>query len=270
VSARPITFLSDYGYEDEFAGVCRGVIAGIAPEASVTDLTHGIDPGDVRGGALALRRALPFCPAGVHLAVVDPGVGGDRRAVAVRTGDGERLLVGPDNGLLAPAAEALGGAAEAFDVGASPARLQPVSATFHGRDVFAPVAARLALGEAPEEHGERIDPAVLTGLELPVAEIASGRIAAQVLGSDRFGNVALNVAAAELPGSLAPGQRLKLELPATGTVEVPFARSFGEVAAGEPLVYEDSGGNLAIAVNRASAEQLLMLAVDDEVVLRPG
>ena len=140
-----ITFLSDYGLEDEFAGVCHGVIAGICPDARVIDLTHGIPRHDVRAGALVLRSALPYLPRGIHLAVVDPDVGAERRAVAIRSAD-DRMLVGPDNGLLSLAAQAAGGVVEAVDIARSPFRLEPVSATFHGRDIFAPVAARLGRG----------------------------------------------------------------------------------------------------------------------------
>src|ERR671939_1055083 len=142
--ARVITFLSDYGHDDDFVGVCHGVIARIAPDARVIDVTHGIPRHDVRSGALVLRRALPYLPPGVHLAVVDPEVGAERRAVAVRTAEEGRLMVGPDNGLLSLAAQRFGGAVEAVDVGRSQHRLRPVSATFHGRDLFAPVAAHLA------------------------------------------------------------------------------------------------------------------------------
>src|SRR6476661_5582708 len=155
-----ITFLSDYGLEDEFAGVCHGVIAGICPDARVIDLTHGIPRHDVRAGALVLRSALAYLPRGIHLAVVDPDVGAERRAVAIRCDDG-RMLVGPDNGLLSLAAQAAGGIVEAVDIARSPFRLEPVSATFHGRDLFAPVAARLAL-ETPIEN---------TGLPVPVDDL---------------------------------------------------------------------------------------------------
>lgn len=147
-----ITFLSDYGLLDEFVGICHAVIARRCPPARVIDLTHAIPRHDVRAGAVVLAAAVPFLPPGVHLAVVDPGVGAEgahgRRAVALRTADGDRLLVGPDNGLLMPAAARLAGVSEAVDIGASPERLEPVSRTFHGRDIFAPVAAALA-GGAP-------------------------------------------------------------------------------------------------------------------------
>ena len=142
-----ITFLSDYGQLDEFVGVCHGVMARRCPSARVIDLTHAIPRHDVRSGAIVLRSALPFLPAGVHLAVVDPGVSAigrhARRAVAIRTVEQDHVLVGPDNGLLMPAAERLAGVAEAVDIGESPERLRPVSRTFHGRDIFAPVAAAL-------------------------------------------------------------------------------------------------------------------------------
>ena len=156
--AAPITFLSDYGHADDFVGVCHGVIARIVPEARVIDVTHGVARHDVRSGALILRRALPFFPPGVHLAVVDPQVGSERRAIALRTADEDRLLVGPDNGLLALAARRFGGAVEAVDIGRSQLRLEPASATFHGRDIFAPVAAHLAGGCALAAAGEPVDP----------------------------------------------------------------------------------------------------------------
>src|SRR5918993_4038990 len=155
--ARPITFLSDYGLSDEFVGVVHAVIARIAPEAPVIDLTHGIPRQDVETGARVLARSLPYAPAGVHLAVVDPEVGARRRAVALRTAEEDRLLVGPDNGLLMAAAERFGGIAEVVEISASPWRLEPVSATFHGRDLFAPVAARLAAGGRLADAGAPLD-----------------------------------------------------------------------------------------------------------------
>src|SRR5437660_9345905 len=187
-----ITFLSDYGLEDEFAGVCHAVIAGICPEARVIDLTHGIPRHDVRAGALVLRSALPYLPSGVHLAVVDPDVGAERRAIAISTAD-NRVLVGPDNGLLSLAAEVAGGVVEAVDIARSPFRLEPVSATFHGRDIFAPVAARLAAGAALAEAGQPCDPDELVRVELPRPQFANGVLLAHALYIDRFGNVQLDV-----------------------------------------------------------------------------
>ena len=187
--ARPITFLSDYGYDDEFAGVCKAVIARIAPEARVVDLTHGIARHDIRQGAAVLANALPFAPPGVHLAVVDPEVGTERRAVAVRVADEDRVLVGPDNGLLWPAIERLGGPREAADISLSPFRLEPLSATFHGRDVFAPVAATLAQGATLREVGTPLAPDALTTLESSQARIEDGRTLAHVAYFDGYGNV---------------------------------------------------------------------------------
>ena len=198
---RCVTFLSDYGTDDDFVGVCHAVIAGIAPEARVIDLTHGIGRHDIRQGALTLARALPFAPAGVHLAVVDPMVGAQRRAVALRCADEDRILVGPDNGLLMPAAAAFGGAVEAVDVARSPHRLEPVSATFHGRDLFAPVAAHLAAGAPLAGAGDPLPVEELTALALPSARVADGRVEAHALAFDGFGNVQLDVTHDQLAGS---------------------------------------------------------------------
>jgi S-adenosylmethionine hydrolase len=271
---RPITFLSDYGYDDEFAGVCRAVIAQIAPGAPVIDLTHGIGRQGIRHGALALANSLSFCPPGVHLAVVDPGVGTERRAVAVRPGSAgsaadDRLLVGPDNGLLGPALQRLGGATEAVDLARSPFRLEPVSATFHGRDLFAPVAAHLALGATLGEAGESIEPASLAKLELPQPRIEADRVVAHALHADRFGNVALDLGPEDLgDGPLAPGARLEVRAP-DGRFEATWARTFANVERGDLLLYEDSTRTLALSVNGGSAAGLLDLDPDDEVELRP-
>src|SRR4051794_37595572 len=184
-----LTFLSDYGLLDEFVGVCHGVIARLAPEVRVIDITHGVARHDVRAGALMLDGALPYLPAGVHLAVVDPEVGGRRRAVALRCAEEDRMLVGPDNGLLSLAAERFGGAVEAAEISRSPWRLEPVSATFHGRDLFAPVAAHLAAGEPLAAAGDPLDVADLVALELPSARVEAGALVVHALASDRFGNV---------------------------------------------------------------------------------
>ena len=253
-----ITFLSDYGLEDDFVGICHGVIAGICPDARVIDLTHGIARGDVRSGALILRNALRYVPAGVHLAVVDPGVGSERRGVALRLADG-RLLVGPDNGLLSPAATAGGGVAEAVDIGASPFALEAVSATFHGRDIFAPVAARLAGGATLAAAGVRIDADSLVALELPRAEVVDGVMVAHVTYVDRFGNVQLD---AEEPG-FEPGREFEL-----AGVRARYLRTFADASAGEVMLYEDSSRRLAVAVNQGDAAVRLGLAVGDELRIR--
>jgi hypothetical protein len=262
-----ITFLSDYGRDDDFVGVCHGVIAGIAPEARVIDVTHGIERHDVRTGALVLRRALPYFPAGFHLAVVDPEVGGERRAVAVRTAEGDRILVGPDNGLLALAVERFGGAAEAVDIARSPHRLEPSSATFHGRDLFAPVTAHLAAGAPLAGAGDPIDPAELTPLSMPAARRDdNGGLIAHALAFDRFGNVMLDVEHAELAGS---GLRLGHRVTVNDEL-AHYATTFVDVPPGELLLYEDAYRTLALAVNRGSAAHHLGLDLDAEVRIRPA
>jgi S-adenosyl-L-methionine hydrolase (adenosine-forming) len=260
VSGPFITFLSDYGLEDDFVGVCHGVIAGICPDAIVIDLTHGIARGDVRAGARILAAGLRYLPRGVHLAVVDPGVGSDRRGVALRLADG-RLLVGPDNGLLSLAGRAGGGVVEAADIGASPFALQPVSATFHGRDIFAPVAARLADGATLADAGAPIDPAALVELSLPRAEVVDGVLVAHVLDIDRFGNVQLDV---EEPAFERDG------LFEVAGERVRYFRTFVDTAAGELFLYEDSSRCLAVAVNQGDAAARLGVAVDDELRIRPA
>ncbi len=267
---RPISFLSDYGLKDEFAGVCHGVIAGIAPEARVTDITHGIVRHAVRQGAVVLANALPFMPAGAHLAIVDPGVGSTRWPVAIRLAEDDRLLVGPDNGILSLACERLGGAVEAIDLTTSPMRLKPVTATFHGRDLFAPVAANLALGASLPEAGEPVDPASLTRIELPEPRIYPDRIVAHVLYVDGFGNLALNLGHEQLASTfLRLGNRVAVAA-GRSNVTVSFGRTFADVGAGQGIMYEDSSRSLALAVNRESAAELLELAPDDEVVLSPA
>jgi S-adenosyl-L-methionine hydrolase (adenosine-forming) len=265
---RPITFLSDYGYEDEFAGVCRAVISQIVPGAPVIDLTHGIGRQDVRQGAIALANALPSCPPGVHLAVVDPGVGSDRRAVAVETGEG-RFLVGPDNGLLSRALDRLGGPSAAVELSRSPFRLEPVSATFHGRDLFAPVAAHLSLGARLDEAGEAIEPGSLTILDLPTPEVGGDEVVAHAIHTDGYGNVELDLDASMLAsGPLREGERLEIRAP-DGRFEGLWARTFADVAPGELLLFEDSSGAMALAVSGGSAAGLLDLEPDREVILRP-
>jgi S-adenosylmethionine hydrolase len=269
VAPRPITFLSDYGNDDEFAGVCRAVIARIAPDARVIDLTHGIPRHAVRQGAAVLANALPYAPPGVHLAVVDPGVGGGRRGVAVRTADDDRVLVGPDNGLLVVAAERFGGVAEAVDLSHSPFSLEPVSATFQGRDVFAPVAARLALGADLDEAGDPIDSTSLVVMAPTVPQLSPERILAHVTSVDRFGNASLDLThqhLSEMPLKL--GETIGVEA-GEEPVEAIVGMTFEDVEPGRMLLYEDSYGSLALAVNRGSAAELLELSPGAEVVLRP-
>lgn len=264
-----ITFLSDYGYSDEFVGVCHGVLATWCPQAQVIDITHGIARHDIRAGAVALRGAVGYMPPGVHLAVVDPDVGMPRRAVALRTAARNHLLVGPDNGLLALAAERLGGVVEAVDVGQSPYRLEPVCATFHGRDIFAPVAAALAGGAQLSGVGEPFAPGGLVGLDLPQSRIEEdGALVAQVRAIDRFGNTQLNVDHRDLTDfGLAMGVAVGIEV-VDGSFEARYVSAFGEGAPDELLVYEDAQQQLAIAINRGSASERLDLGLDSEVRLR--
>jgi S-adenosylmethionine hydrolase len=265
--SRPITFLSDYGYADEFAGVCRAVMARITPDARITDITHGLRRHAVRQGAVLLANSLPYAEPGIHLAVIDPGVGSDRRPVAVGVADEGRVLVGPDNGVLGLAIERLGGPRAAVDLTASPFRLQPVTTTFHGRDLFAPVAAHLAAGAQIAEVGEAIALDSLTRLALPEPRVYSDRVVAHVLYVDGFGNVTLNLGHEDLSSTfLRLGRRVSVD---TGgvTVSMPFARTFSDVGEGQALLYEDSARALALAVNRHSAAEMLGLAPDDEVTL---
>jgi S-adenosylmethionine hydrolase len=264
-----ISLLTDYGYEDEFVGICHAVIRGIAPDIPVVDITHGIQRYGVRQGAIVLRNSLPYVPAGVHVAIVDPQVGTERRGVAVRTGDG-RILVGPDNGLLSLAWEASGGVVEAVDISRSPHRLEPVSATFHGRDIFAPVAARLASGAELADAGQHVDPDELQVLDLPHAQVREGEVTAHVLLVDRFGNASLDVGHNELAGSgLALGKAVEIEVRAGERFIATFAQTFADVRPGDVILYEDAYRTLAIAVNRGDAAAALKLAPDATVTLRP-
>jgi S-adenosylmethionine hydrolase len=269
-----ITFLSDYGHDDEFVGVCHGVIVRRCPDARVIDLTHVVPRHDVRSGAILLRAALPYLPPRVHLAVVDPGVSAagpsGRRAVALRTIEQDRLLVGPDNGLLMPAAERLGGVAEAVDIGASPECLQPVSRTFHGRDIFAPVAAALAAGEPLTSVGEPLDVGELRRMGIPSAELSADTLTAHVLRSDTFGNLILNASneqLVELGATL--GDTLTVRHEGARHTAV-YVATFADVTPGELLIYEDAQRMVSLAVNRGSAAQLLGADQDDELLILPA
>jgi len=264
-----ISFLTDYGHEDEFVGVCHAVMRDIAPDVPIVDLTHGITRYGVRQGAIVLRNALPYVPVGVHVAIVDPQVGTERRGVALRTGDG-RALVGPDNGLLSLAWETCDGVVEAVDISRSPHRLEPVSATFHGRDIFAPVAARLAAGAELAEAGQHVEPDELQVLALPQPNVGEGEVRAHVLLVDRFGNASLDVGHADLAGSgLALGRPVEIEVAGGERFIATFAQTFADVRPGDVILYEDAYRMLAVAVNRGDAGAALRLSPDARVVLRP-
>jgi S-adenosylmethionine hydrolase len=262
---RPITFLSDYGHDDEFAGVCHSVIAWLAPDARVTDISHGVPRQGVLRGALMLQRSLPFAAPGVHLAVVDPGVGTRRRPVVIRTRNEGRLLVGPDNGLLIPAAERFGGAAEAVDITRSQFALDGAGGTFDGRDLFAPVAAKLAAGAALADAGEPFDPGDLRRLKLPLPSLEGQALRCQVLDVDGYGNAATNAIPEDVPG-LGPG--MSVQVTGAANVRLPYVIAFADVEPGLPLLFTDSSGALAFGVNLGSAAERFRLRPGDEIILR--
>jgi S-adenosylmethionine hydrolase len=266
--SRPIVFLSDYGLSDEFAGICRAVALRIAPESQVVDLTHSIPPQDVLRGALVLARSVPFLSSdAVVLAVVDPGVGTPRRPVAVETAHGG-LMVGPDNGLLSLAWQEQGGPTRAVEVVSEEVVLNPVSATFHGRDIFAPAAAHLAAGMPLGRLGPAIDPGGLVRVAVPSPNVEPGRVDGEVLGVDRFGNVQLSVRPDDLRVAGLEGQP-RLEVAARGgATDVRRANTFGDVAPGEFALIINSSGWLAVVVNRGSAGEELGLVAGDPVTVR--
>ena len=275
---RPVVFLSDFGLDDAFVGTCHAVMKCIAPGLDVTDLTHGIGPQQVLQGALALHAAAPYLPAdAIVLAVVDPGVGSARRAIAVRGAD-RRFYIGPDNGLLLLAAEHAGPLFDARGLTDPRYRLDPVSATFHGRDVFAPAAAHLAAGVPLAELGPSRDPSLLVRVEVPAPAVAPGFLRAVVVAVDRYGNVQLAAGSEDLVAAgFVVGARVVVEPAApaapdaTGPAQATVGRTFADVDPGALLVHEDSSGRLAVAVAGGSAAGRLGLAAGAAVVLaRPG
>ncbi|MEM9747569.1 MAG: SAM-dependent chlorinase/fluorinase [Actinomycetota bacterium] len=266
-----ISFLSDYGLQDEFVGVVHSVIADLAPHARVIDLTHGVAPFDVRAGSLALARSIGYVPSGVIIAVVDPGVGSDRRGVAIEVLGGDGVLVGPDNGLLAPAVALAGGAGRVVELTSADHRLPSPGATFDGRDVFAPAAAHLCNGVDLAELGDLIDPDLLTPGVVALPQADDEQVIAQVLWCDRFGNAQLNVGPDDLPASF--GDRLSVRIsaptdPTGGTTRVvQRATSFADVVGGSVGLLVDSSGLLAIVMNQRSARDELDLDVGDQVTI---
>jgi hypothetical protein len=265
-----ISFLSDFG-SGSTPAVCRGVMWSIAPDARLLDLTHDVRRFAVRDGAFLLSRAVGYLPVGVHLAVVDPGVGTARRPVVVRASRGD-LLVGPDNGLLLPAARQLGGATAAWEITNRDLFLPHVSSTFHGRDLFSPVAAHLAGGLDPDRVGPALEVASLVDLRLPEAIARDGGLDTAVLLMDRYGNARLagqRADLASLVGSLMPGRRFRVSI-GERQATVPWQATFGDVAPGAPLLYEDADyGGLGIAVNQASAAERFGLALDTPLRIEP-
>jgi S-adenosylmethionine hydrolase len=263
----PISFLSDFGHDDEFVGVVHGVIARVAPEVRILDITHGIRRGDIHGGAMSLTRAVQFMPDGVFLAVVDPGVGTERRAIAARTPVG--YFVGPDNGLLAPAVAMVGGADMIVALEDPRFRLPSPGETFHGRDVFGPAAAVLASDQAAiEDLGPALDPGSITPLLVPLAEPAgNGGIKATALWIDTFGNIQFNVAADDLATlGLTPGDDVSV---AYGMMNhrVVWGASYGAVEEGEAIIHVDSHGQIALAVRGGRADEDFPIGVGDSIVI---
>jgi S-adenosylmethionine hydrolase len=258
---RPIVFCTDYGTADEFVGVCHGVMARIAPDARIIDLTHSIPRQDVMRGALTIGRAVPYMPVdAVYVAVVDPGVGSERRSIAVQTSSGPSM-VGPDNGLLSIAWEALGGVDAAAGIEDERVLVKPVSRTFHGRDVFAPAGAHLAAGFPFGELGPAIEPTELRTLEMPGPMITPGALGTRVIGIDGFGNVQLNARPDDLREA-----GLGEELTVAGRL-VPRVHIFADVAEGVLACIVDSQGYVALVVNHGSAAAVLGLREGAAVVL---
>lgn len=271
MAAPHISFLTDFGL-DTAPATCRGVIWTICPDARINDLTHTARAFAVRDAAFLLWSSVPYLPVGVHLAVVDPGVGTTRRPIAIRAARGD-AFVGPDNGLLVPAAERLGGITAVHELTNRALFREAVSSTFHGRDLFAPVTAHLANGTDIADVGPAVDPTTLVHLEFPEPTVRDGRLETSVLFVDAFGNVRLAGQPADLAavrGRLDAGDRFALVIGGART-EVPWHPTFGAVSPGELLLYEDADyAGLAIGRNQGSAAEHLGLANDARVVVEPA
>jgi S-adenosyl-L-methionine hydrolase (adenosine-forming) len=263
-----ITFLSDFGLKDDFVGTCHGVMKQIAPEAQIIDITHGVPPQAVLEGALVLANTIEYMPVGVHLAVVDPGVGGPRRALVLRDRTG-RLYVGPDNGLLLPAAGRAGIAA-AHELTNPKYALEAVSRTFHGRDLFSPAAAHLVRGVPIEELGPPLDPEGLVSLDLPKPAISEGAAVATVLYVDSFGNMALNLTRDDVEQlGIVSGTRVELELAGERYYAV-MTRTFADARPGDVILYEDRYRNMSVAISRGSAVRMLHASPGQRVRVQPA
>ncbi|MDP8993010.1 MAG: SAM-dependent chlorinase/fluorinase [Actinomycetota bacterium] len=262
-----VSFLSDYGYDDEFAGVVKSVIRSVAPQVTVVDVTHGVPPHDVRAGALTLVRAVQYLVPGVVLAIVDPGVGTERRAVAVEAGEeGEAVFVGPDNGLLASAVAMAGGATRAVELANPAYQLPAPGATFAGRDVFGPAAGHLCNGVDLDELGPAVDPITLRPGVVPLSRQEGAGLVAEVLWVDRFGNVQLNVGPDDVD---AMGSRLTVRWGAGQVRTARRAGAYGELGSGEMGLVVDSYGLMSLAFDRRPAAEELGLRPGDAVTLEP-
>lgn len=264
-----ITFLSDFGHADDFVGTCHGVIKTIAPEVEIIDITHGVPRHDIIQGAVILANTLPYMPDSIILAVVDPGVGGARKPVAIRTGEG-RYLVGPDNGLLSLAAASLGGPAEAVELACSTYTLPEVCKTFEGRDLFSPVAAHLCKGVSLNDLGAPVPVADLKKIELPAPERVEAGVSASVVYIDRFGNVQLHLTREGLAGVGAKvGDKLEVRHD-DESWKVPFVQSFSDVDPEELLVCEDSYKSISFAINQGDAARTFQISVGDRMHIQPS
>lgn len=255
----PISFLSDFGLDDEFVGVVHGVLAKLAPGSPVIDVTHQVPRGDVRAGALAMTRAIQYLPDGVALMVVDPGVGSERKALALETNWG--FFVGPDNGLLSPAAALVGGASKIVSIENPEAMIPSPGATFHGRDIFAPAAGLLASGEASiDDLGPVLDGNDVTPMLLPLPEVENGVVSGQCWWVDGFGNAQTNVGPEDLAEiGIAPGIDVSVNIGAT-THSLPWVTTYSDASEGSALLHVDSAGLIALAVNGGSAAEQLRIA----------
>ena len=267
-----ISFLTDFGLRDPRAAIMRGVVLGLVPDARIVDISHEVNKFSIRDGALLLWCALPYLPVGFHVAVVDPGVGTARLPVALATVRGD-VLIGPDNGLLPAAAERVGGIAAVHVLESEAHRLPVVSTSFHGRDIFAPAAAHLALGVPITDLGRAIDPAHLVGSPLRAPEIAPGELRTTVVYVDTFGNVKLAGLRADLEEAIdavRPGDPLLLAVAGRPDerIRTTWQATFGDVDPGETLVYEDSYGRLCIAAAQAHAARIHGLVDDLEIAVR--
>lgn len=246
-----ITFTSDFGTSEEWVAVVKGVILSINPSASIVDISHDIPPFDIGKGAFLLAAALPHMPVGVHMAVVDPGVGTRRLAVALRAGRGD-MLVGPDNGLLLPAARRLGGVEKAYFLDDQDFFRTPVHPTFHARDIFAPVVGHLSLGVDPREMGSPLNVEDLVPAPWGRAREGEGALYATVVDVDRFGSLRLNAYPEQVEElGLREGDIVCLGL-GEEELEVALVSTFGEVEGGEMLLFEDSSGMMAVGINGGS------------------
>jgi S-adenosyl-L-methionine hydrolase (adenosine-forming) len=264
---RPVCFISDYGLSGELVGICKGVMLGIAPGISIIDVTHSIAEFDVVRGAETLRHATGYMPDdAVYLAVIDPDDKPTRRELAAETGSGA-YLVGPDNGLLLPAAEALGGVARAVLLTNAEYHLHPISDSFHGRDIFSPVAAHLAVGAGLGDLGEDVTPASLSPIDFPGARKEGDGLAAEIIDIDSFGNARLSATPEDL--DLGYGTNIEISV-RDETMDATYVQTFGASDTGDLVLLTDSHWRLSLAVNKGNAARALLLSQGDEIRIRPA